>query len=144
MVDIAYDVANPFIYQLTAHGDDCDAQGHVNNAVYVRWMDEAAYAHSAALGYDWDRYKKLGASFVVRRHEVDYLSPAFANDQIVVATWPCVMEKFNATRRHQLVRKSDGVTLARAHTDWVYLDLETGRPQRIPQQMIDAFLKNSS
>ena len=136
---IALDNDRPFFYHVSVTEDHCDTQGHVNNAVYIQWMDHAAYAHSSAVGYDWDRYQQLGDSFVVRRHEIEYLAPAFAGDKIVVATWPCVMKRFNATRRHQIVRPADGLTLARAHTQWIYVDQQTARPIRMPQEMIDAF-----
>jgi len=136
---IALDVVDPFLYPLVADAGDIDAQGHVNNAVYIKWMDLAAFAHSAAVGYGWEAYQQLGATFVVRRHEVDYLASAFAGDRIVVATWPCEMERFTALRRHQIIRVADGTTLVRALTTWVYLDAKTGRPRRMPPEMIAKF-----
>jgi acyl-CoA thioester hydrolase len=136
---IALDVANPFLFPVVVRPEDLDGHGHVNNTVYVRWMDQAALAHSEAVGYDWEEYRRIGASFVVRRHEVDYLMPAFADDRIVVATWPCRMEKVTARRRHQIVRRDDGKTLVRAATTWVYLDLQSGKPCRIPQVMVERF-----
>ncbi len=136
---ITLDVEAPFLFPLTAEASDIDPQNHVNNAAYIRWMDRAAFAHSSAVGYDWEAYQRLGASFVVRRHEVDYLASAFAGDRIVIATWPCEMERFTALRRHQIIRLSDGVTLVRALTTWVYLDIKTGRPRRMPEEMIAKF-----
>ena len=136
---IAFDVVDPFLWHVTAEASVIDDQDHVNHAAYVKWMGKAAFAHSAALGYDWPAYQKLGASFVVRRHEVDYLAPAFAGDRIVVATWPCAMQRFTAFRRYQMVRQSDGQTLVRARTKWVYLDLRTGRPRRMPDELIAGF-----
>ena len=136
---IDFDVATPFLYQLLATPDDVDAQGHVNNAVYLQWMDAAAFAHSKALGYDWAAYRALGASFVVRRHEVDYLASVLAHQQLVVATWPCRMHRFTAWRRHQIIRLDDGQTVVRAATKWVFLDLNTGRPRRMPDKLIAAF-----
>ncbi len=136
---ITFDVADPFLFALTADDSDLDGQGHVNNAAYLRWMDRAAYAHSAAVGYDREAYARLGATFVVRRHEIDYLVPAYAGDRIIVATWPRQMSKATALRRHQIVRAGDGITLARAMTTWVFIDPRTGRPRRMPQAMIRAF-----
>lgn len=136
---IALDVPDPFLYEVLATQADTDEQGHVNNAVYPRWMDQAAYAHSCAVGYDWTAYQRLGACFVVRRHEIDYLDMAFVGDRLVVATWPCQMERFRALRRHQIVRPSDGRTLVRALTTWIYTDLATRRPRRMPPVLIAAF-----
>jgi acyl-CoA thioester hydrolase len=136
---IALDQPDAFFYPLTAERDDIDALGHVNNAVYVKWMERAAFAHSVAVGYDAAAYERLGTTFVVRRHEIDYLAPAFAGDRIVDVTWPCEMERFTALRRHQIVRLADGLTLARAVTTWIYLDTRSGRPRRIPPEMVAAF-----
>lgn len=136
---IALDVADPFLYELTVTAADVDDLAHVNNAAYVKWMDRAAYAHSAALGYDRAAYDRLGAVFVVRRHEIDYLAPGFAGDRIVVATWPGRMQRVTATRRHQIIRRTDGLTLVRAVTTWVFIDSATGRPRRMPDDLIAAF-----
>jgi acyl-CoA thioester hydrolase len=132
-------MVDPYLHELAVTPADIDGQGHVNNAVYVRWMDAAAWAHSVAVGYDLARYEALGSAFVVRRHEIDYLQPVFANQRIIVATWPCSMVRFTAMRRHQIIRADDGVTAARALTQWVYVDRATGRPRRMERELIEAF-----
>lgn len=144
MSEQIFDIDDPFLHNVEINPGDIDGQGHVNNAVYLRWMDLAAYAHSCALGYDWEKYQQLGATFVVRRHEVDYFAPALSEDRIVVATWPCDMHRFTAYRRHQIVRGSDAKTLVKALTKWVFVDLETGRPRRMPKSLIDAFRPRTS
>lgn len=136
---IVFDDAAPYFVEHTVLAGEIDAQGHVNNAVYVSWMDRAAFAHSKAVGYDMEAYRRLGASFVVRRHEIEYFAPAYEGQCVVVATWPCSMERFTALRRHHIVRISDGVTLARARTTWVFVDTATGRPRRMPAELIAAF-----
>jgi acyl-CoA thioester hydrolase len=136
---IIFEDARPFLLWPIIHPGDFDGQRHVNNAVYVKWMNEAAYWHSAALGYDWAKYQEMGTSFVVRRHEVDYLAPALPGDEIVIGTWPGKMEKFTAYRRHQIVRVNDGRTLARAVTQWVHVEIATGRPVRMSKELIDKF-----
>ncbi|MEX0744541.1 MAG: acyl-CoA thioesterase [Phycisphaeraceae bacterium] len=133
------DVPRPYVQVITVTDADCDRQGHVNNAVYPRWMDDAAYAHSCAVGYDWKRYQQLGAIFVVRRHEIDYLGEAVVGDRLVVATWPEAMVKFKAARRHQVVRLSDAAVMVRALTQWVFIDIARRRPQRIPPELAEAF-----
>ncbi len=136
---ITFDIVDPYLHHYTVGPADVDAMRHVNNARYVAWMDRAAYAHSAHLGYDMAAYQKLNAAFVVRRHEIDYLAEAFEGERVVVATWPCMMERFTATRRHQIVRISDGTTLVRALTTWVFIDTATGRPRRMPADLIATF-----
>lgn len=136
---IALDIADPFILPLRVTPADIDSQGHVNNAVHIRWMDEAAWGNSVAVGYDQAAYDALGSAFVVRRHEIDYLQSAYEGQELAVATWPCRMERFTAIRRHQIFRLTDGVTVARAVTQWVYIDTATGRPRRMEPQLIEAF-----
>jgi acyl-CoA thioester hydrolase len=136
---IDFDIPDPFFYELIVAANEVDTQHHVNNAAYVRWMDHAAYAHSCDVGYDMEKFKQLGATFVVRRHEIDYLAEGFEDDRIIVATWPGKMKRFSADRYYQVVRQSDGVTLLRALTVWVFINIETGRPQRMPDEMITAF-----
>jgi len=136
---IVFDISDPFVIERTVGAEDVDVLEHLNNAVVVRWMEQAAYAHSKHVGYDQPAYAKLGATFVVRRHEIDYLMQAYEGDALRHATWPGVMERFTATRRHQIVRVSDGKTIARAHTTWIYIDAETSRPKRMPRELIEAF-----
>lgn len=133
------DIPDPYLHELTVQNHEIDGQGHVNNAIYVRWMDDAAWANSVAVGYDLARYQSLGTAFVVRRHEIDYLHPALAGQKIIVATWPCSMVRFTAIRKHQIIRADDGITLARAVTQWVYVDRITNRPRRIEPELIAAF-----
>ena len=139
---ILFDVKKPFIYHVQIDRGDIDDQGHVNNVTYVKWMEQAATAHSTSCGYDWQRYKELGASFFVRRHEVEYLAQSFLDDPIVIATWPDKMEKFTALRRYQIVRVSDGQTLVRAMTTWIFVDQLSHRPRRMPEELIEDFLQS--
>ena len=128
-----------YLYWVAVEPGDIDEQAHVNNAVYVRWMDRAAVAHSAALGWDWDAYRRLGAAFVVRRHEIDYLLAAMPGDEVVDATWPGELGRASAVRHHRIVRASDGRLLAKATTEWALVDLQTGRPRRLPAEIASAF-----
>ncbi len=136
---IIFEDARPYLHWPKLLPEDFDGQGHINNIVYVKWMNEGAYNHSVHLGYDWAKYQELGTSFVVRRHEVDYLVPALPGDKIVLATWPGKMEKFTAYRRYQIVRVNDGKTLARAVTQWVHVEIATGRPARMTAELIAKF-----
>jgi len=138
-VPIVFDDPSPFVVHRVVSADEIDGQGHVNNAVYVTWMDRAAFAHSCEVGYDGQAYLRLNTSFVVRRHEIDYLGAALAGDRILCATWAGEMDRFTAIRFHHIVRASDGQTLIRARTEWIYVDRTTGRPRRMPAELIAAF-----
>lgn len=136
-----------FEHPLTVAASEIDSLKHVNNEVYLKWLVEAAVAHSESLGYTIDTFIAGGAAFVVRRHEIDYLLPAYLGEALVVQTWLETMETVRSVRHYQIVRKNDGKTLVQGKTLWVYIDLKTGRPKPIPEDMIrrySEFLKTPS
>jgi len=128
-----------FEMELTAEGGDIDELGHVSNVVFVRWVLEAAKAHSRAAGLDYDAYMRLGAVFVVRRHEVEYLLPAFAGDRVRLVTWVESWRGATSLRRTRVLRAAGGAELARAATTWAFVSTVGGRPRRIPADVATAF-----
>lgn len=133
-----------FRLSIVAEASDIDELAHVSNIAYVRWIQDAATAHSAAVGLTWDDYQRIGGMFVVRRHEIEYLRPALLGDRMEAITWVADFRGAASQRRTRIVRTSDGVELAHATTVWAYLTRETGRPARIPVQVIEAFLGPAS
>lgn len=131
-------VRNPFRVDRTVVADDIDAQGHVSNVRVLDWMNQAAIAHSEALGFDVPRYREIGGIFVVRRHELDYLAPAYEGEALVLFTWPSARKRVIAERRHEL-RKADGTLVARGLNQWVFVDTETGKPKSMPPEVVEAF-----
>lgn len=77
----------PYKTQLRVRYHEMDALGHVNNAVYQHYLEQAAIEHSEYLGLNLDRYRELGGWFIMRRVEIDYLRPAIAGDILEVTTW---------------------------------------------------------
>lgn len=128
-----------YYHPLRVSSDEIDGQGHANNVVYVRWLQDAAVAHSTTQGWDSKRYTESGTSWVVRTHFVRYLSPAFEGDELMVQTWVANIQKVTSLRRYRLFRKSDGECLAQAETDWAFVSLERRRPTRIPVEFRDSF-----
>jgi acyl-CoA thioester hydrolase len=123
--------------QATKH--DIDANGHVNNIVYVQWMQDVAIAHSDAVGCS-AATSAAGATWVARSHHIEYLRPAYAGDRILVQTWLVdATRKSSSPRRYRMVRDSDGTVLARGETLWVFIDTQTGRPRTIPPEVIGCF-----
>ena len=125
-----------FALDLEVVGGDIDDLGHVGNIVYVRWVLDAAAAHSAALGWDLPTYRRAGGVFVVRRQEVDYLRPAFRGERVRVETWVEAISRVTSVRRTRILRGDD--ELARAATTWAFVGLD-GRPIRIPETIAAAF-----
>lgn len=130
---------------IVAAPEDIDGLGHVSNLVYVRWVQDVAAAHSTAVGYGLDAYRDLGLVFVVRRHEIDYLRPAYAGDSIRLRTWVESWKAATSVRMTSIWRIGDGepVELARASTLWALVAMDSGRPRRIPDELRQVFVETS-
>ncbi|MBK8235885.1 MAG: acyl-CoA thioesterase [Deltaproteobacteria bacterium] len=120
--------------------DDIDELDHVSNLVYLRWVLEVARAHSDGRGWDHAAYRRLGAIWVVRRHEVDYLQPARRDERVRVTTWVEPWKRVSCVRCTEIVG-DDGRMLARASTTWAFVDLATRRPTAIPDALQQAFVE---
>jgi acyl-CoA thioester hydrolase len=125
-------------YEFRVGENAVDANGHVNNVEYVRWMQEAAIAHSNEAGCT-EATKAAGAIWVVRTHRVEYLRPAFAGEKIAVLTWVCDFRRVRSLRKYKFVRVRDDVVLAKGESDWVFVDGESGNPRSIPEDVLGAF-----
>jgi acyl-CoA thioester hydrolase len=123
-----------YTYQITVGPEAIDLFGHVNNIEYVRWVQDAARMHSLHVGYGWEEYRALGAAFVIRRHEIDYLRPAHLGETLDVTTWIASHTRISAVRATE-IRNAQGELIVNALTTWVYVSLTTMRPQRIPDEI---------
>ena len=122
-----------FRFPITAADADIDELGHVSNLVYLRWVLETATAHSIAVGWGHPEYRALGAVFVVRRHELDYLASVLAGQQLVAETWVESWRAASCVRRTAISR--DRTIVAQAATTWAFVSTATGRPLRIPDHL---------
>ena len=129
----------PFDLAITAAPADIDELGHVNNLVYLRWVQEVAITHSSALGWDGAAYQRLGASWVVRRHEIDYVVPVLEGEQVIVTTWVDAIRGASSVRRTRMSRARDAAVVCRAATTWAFVDLARGRLVKIPDELRAAF-----
>ncbi len=125
-------------YKFPVSDDSIDANGHVNNVMYVRWMQEAAVRHFEALG-GTAYLQQLGATWVVRSHRIEYLAPAFASEEIQVSTWVANVRRVRSLRRYEFARAADDRLLVRGETEWVFVDAGDGRPILIPEQITRLF-----
>lgn len=128
-----------FALELRVVPEDIDDLEHVSNVRVVDWMNRAAVAHSAALGFDVARYREVGGVFVVRKHEVEYLASAFLGDELTAYTWPSKVDRATAERRHEIRRRADGKVVARGWNLWVFVSFASGRPMRIPAEVLETF-----
>ncbi|HJT81355.1 MAG TPA: acyl-CoA thioesterase [Chthoniobacterales bacterium] len=116
--------------------EDIDEQNHVNNMVYLRWVQEIAAAHWRAIASP-EAQATIG--WVVLRHEIDYKSPAILGDQIELRTWVGKATRLTFERFTEIRRKNDGTLLARARTLWCPIDSQTGRPTRVSIEVRSGF-----
>ena len=129
------------VVELTVQPEDIDAYGHVNNAVYLTWLDRAAWSHSSALGVPLERCLALRRGMAAQRIEIDYLRAALSGDVVQAATWIVNADgRLRAERRFQLRRPQDDVTLARARIDYVCINLDSGRAARMPEIFARAYV----
>jgi acyl-CoA thioester hydrolase len=122
-----------FTLPIQVASTDIDELAHVSNQVYLRWVLEVATGHSTHLGWDTAKYLELGAAFVVRRHELDYLAPVKLGDELRAETWVPAWRAASCTRMTEVLR-GDQLVL-RAQTTWAFMDLASQRPIRIPEQL---------
>ncbi|MGD8402069.1 MAG: acyl-CoA thioesterase [Anaerolineales bacterium] len=125
-------------YEFTIPDEAVDENGHVNNVMYVQWMQDAAVRHYEAMGGRQITID-IGATWVVRSHMVEYLRPAFAGERIKVLTWVVNMRRVRSLRRYQFIRMEDEQLLVRGETDWVFVDMEKGSPRAIPPEVSSLF-----
>jgi acyl-CoA thioester hydrolase len=126
-----------FTHRIVAPADAIDELGHVNNAVWVRWIQEVALAHwySVADPAHQDDY-----IWVVVRHEIDYLRPAFEGEVLIGRTWVGDAPKGARFDRHMEFVGEDGKVRVRATTIWAIIDKASGRPIRVPAEVVAPFM----
>jgi acyl-CoA thioester hydrolase len=136
-----WDYPQPFTLPRVPEAADIDGLNHTNNAVYVRWCEQVGWAHSESLGLGLDDYRRLDRAMAIRRGEYDYILPTFEHEELTLATWLVGGDgKLSMERRFQLVRNSDGATVLRGRWDLVCIELGSGRPRRMPQEFLDAYM----
>ena len=115
---------------------DIDGLGHVNNVVYVRWVQDVAVAHWRAVASHDNQEKLL---WIVVRHEIDYKQAARLGDEILARTWVGAATRIRFERHTELLRASDGCLLAKAKTVWCPIDAVTGKPTSVSAEVRAAF-----
>lgn len=126
-----------FYLPITVAPEDIDELNHVNNIVYLRYVQDAAIGH-------WKTVPQEIASQIIwmaRRHEIDYLKQAFLGDELVVKTWVDTFVGVKSLRHCEIMRGDE--VLARSITHWIALDAQTLRPKRITDEIVKQFFPES-
>lgn len=125
-----------FEIPIVVRPDDIDDMDHVNNVVYLSWVQDVAIAHWKARATDALRAEY---GWVATRHELDYKQAAVLGDAITARTWIGAVDSRRFERFTAIVRTSDGVVLARGRTLWCLINRATGKITRIPPELRACF-----
>lgn len=126
----------PFEQTVRVSSGDLDERNHVNNVVYVRWVQEIAIAHWRALAPPEDQ---ATVAWVVIRHEIDYLAPALEGDKVILRTWVGKAQKLAFERFTEIVNAESGALLARGRTLWCPVATTSGRATRVSPEVRKRF-----
>ena len=119
----------------TPQPSDEDELGHVNNVIYLHWMEALAWHHSAQLGLKLEDFQRLNSAMVARRHEIDYLNACGSGERLWCATWLAPGgSRLRITRHYEIRHAATGRLVFQAQTDWVCVAIDTGRPKRMPPE----------
>ncbi|WP_312162583.1 thioesterase family protein [Phenylobacterium sp.] len=126
-----------FSLQFTPSASDIDANGHVNNVVYVRWIQDMATSHWASRQ---PADEQARWAWIVLRHEIDYRRALMPGETATARTW--VAEAAEGPRFDRFVRIDgpDGAMCAQARTVWCMIDAASGRPKRVTPEIIERFV----
>lgn len=119
-------------FSVEINAGDIDALNHVNNLVYVKWINEASEKHWAILS-NAEINKKY--YWVCLRHEIDYMGEVFFDDKITVVTW-VGESKGVKSKRHVAIVKNE-IVIAKAETLWCLIDSKTQKPTRVNSEILD-------
>lgn len=127
-----------FYMPITVAPEDIDELNHVNNIVYLRYVQDAAIGH-------WKTVPQEIASQIIwmaRRHEIDYLKQAFLGEALVAKTWVDDFVGVKSIRHCEIMRGEE--VLARSITHWISLNAQTLRPKRITEEIVKQFFPESA
>ncbi len=117
--------------------DFIDENGHVNNVVYVQWMQDIAVEHYSSIG--GVEAQGPESTWVVREHKIEYFLPAFDGEEIEIRTWVENIRRVRSLRKYEFLRKSNNKLLVKGETDWVFVNVKTGMPRAVPSEVMKVF-----
>lgn len=120
----------------TVIANDIDHLNHVNNIRYLEWIQVLATAHWKSVSTEIQRKENV---WVVIRHEIDYMGPAFEGDQLQLKTYVSKCEGATSIREAEIINTQTGKLLVKSKTKWCMTDPKTKRPKRIPKNLLSIF-----
>lgn len=146
MTDILHAMTHPmrvdpwrFTVRIPVRQYELDVLGHVNNAVYLNWVEQVAVDHVEALGVGREWSRERGGAWVVREHHVTYHRPLLYGDVVLVTTLPQEIVGVRGIRRTEIRRESDDALATEVQTHWIWVRIADGRPTRVPADLLALF-----
>lgn len=142
--------------------NECDPMGHLNNAMYLTYLEQVAFDAVAVEGFDrFSLTETYGSLFVVRKHEITYHQPALENDWLLISSWGGDLRAARAWRCYTVSRYHGDVVgwedravpfselpeidrkdiIVSAETQFAFMNVTTGRPTRIPEEFANTFFE---
>lgn len=141
-LEINWDFPEPHVIEHTAKDDEADGYGHVNNSVYLSWLDQCIWDHCRAVEMPPEKCRELNRGFAAVRHEIDYLAATYPGDKVAIANWVTLNDgRLRAERRFQVIRLNDNKTVLRARSFYVCTNLKNGKPTRMPELFKHCFAR---
>jgi acyl-CoA thioester hydrolase len=136
----AWDHPDPFVLRVRVQPEHIDELGHTKNVHYLSWLDECAWRHSAAAGFDPEQMVSTGYAMAVRETQMMYLAATFLGDELYVGDWITANDgRLRATRSFQVLRLADKACVMRAKIDYVCIKVASGRPSRMPPAFVESY-----
>jgi len=132
-------VSGIFDKKLAVDASHIDQLGHVNNVVYVQWMQDVAAAHVEAIGLGIQQYLELKHAMVAVEHNVQYRKAALLGDQLILRTWLYDINALYSFRQYAFYRPSDKSLLFSGQTKWACIEIDSGRPKRMSPTFVQAY-----
>lgn len=128
-----------FDLRITVQPEHIDVLGHVNNVMYIQWMQDVAAAHIEKLGLGVAQYLELKHAMVAVEHHVQYRKAALEGEEIILRTWLDDINALYSFRQYVFYRPKDQSILFVGNTKWACIEITTGRPKRMSPSFTHAY-----
>lgn len=135
-----WDQPDPFVIEVVVSAEQIDDLGHTNNLHYLDWLQRCAWQHSLSRGFGPEQMVRLGNAMAVHETHMRYLAATFEGERLLVGDWITACDgRLRATRSFQIIRASDLAVVMRASIDYVCINIDSGKPTRMPTEFVAAY-----
>lgn len=135
-----WDYPQPYTKELTVEKDDIDGMGHANNACYVIWCEDCAWAHSESLGLSVKDYQNMDRGVAINKAAYEYFLPSFEGNNLTIGTWLTGCDrKLRLERRFQILNSTTGETVLRGQWNLICVTLSSGKASRFPKEFVEIY-----